>query len=162
MEPSEELELLTDRVLGARDRLRLMPFAGPGQPGPIDPDTGESWDRLHVLGHLAEFLPYWTRQLRMAMLTGRPIGRGEAGYRARQTAIEGGSKRGERALRAGADAACGPLLRLLANLGPHDLDRDLVHDTRGPTTVREVLERYLVGHLEAHLDQLIEATPASI
>lgn len=145
--------------MGVRDRLRLMPFAGDGVPGAVDPETGESWDRLNVLGHMDEFLPFWMDQMRRARMGRSTIGRSEEGYAARRRAIDGGRERGERELRRRVDAACGRLLLVLGNLRAEDLDLPLEHNRMGRITLAEAIERFLVGHLEAHCAQLADSTP---
>ena len=151
--PDTELDDLRARVLAARDRLRSLPFGAALQVGPEDPETGEAWDRLNVLGHLAEMLPFWVTQLRRG-LRGEPYGRGEEGYRQRRAGID---MRGEeRALRLRVDRGCARLLALLDRLDERDLDRELKALPGRPTKVRDALEGQLVGHLEAHLEQLVQ------
>lgn len=150
--PDSPVDDLKGRVLAARDRLRLLPAAAP-VPGAPDPQTGESWDRLHVLGHVAEMLPYWTRQVRRA-LRGEPLGRDEAGRRVRQEAVELSHRRTEATLRRSVDSACGHLLAFLDRLEDADLARP-IRTVQGQTiTLAEALEGRLVGHLEAHLEQI--------
>jgi hypothetical protein len=139
-------------VLAARDRLRTLPPA-PAVPGPVDPETGEAWDRLNVLGHLAEVLPFWTAQLRGA-LRGEKFGRDEAGRQRRREGIDAGAKRTEAALRLQIDRGCGRLLGLLERLEDADLGRPLETVRGERQTVREAMEQVLVGHLEEHVEQL--------
>lgn len=152
MEPPEgELDDFRARVLAARDRLRALPAGGDLSRGPEDPATGEAWDRLNVLGHMAEMLPFWVTQLRRG-LRGEPYGRTEEGYRERRAGID---VRGEeRALRLKVDRGCGRLLSLLDRLEERDLDRTLNSLPGRPAKVRDALEGQLVGHLESHVEQL--------
>ena len=150
--PEDRLEDLKGRVLAARDGLRLLPPGDP-VPGATDPETGEAWDRLHVLGHVAEMLPYWTRQVRRA-LRGDPLGRDEEGRRVRNQAVAESHARPEERLRKDIDAACGRLLALLDRFADADLERPIQTVGGGQITLERALEERLVGHLEAHLDQL--------
>jgi hypothetical protein len=151
--PESELDDFRGRVLAARDRLRSLPLGGALAPGPEDPETGEAWDRVNVLGHMAEMLPFWVRQLRRG-LRGEPFGRTEEGYRQRRAGID--ARDAERSLRLKVDRGCGRLLALLERLEERDLDRGLDALPGRSTTVREALERQLVGHLEAHVEQLAQ------
>lgn len=152
--PEPALDDYRGRVLAARDRLRALPPIGEGQRGPVDPQTGEAWDRLNVLGHMAEMLPFWVTQLRRG-LRGQPYGRDEEGYRQRRAGIDARGE--ERKLRLQVDRGCGRLLALLDRLTDVDLDRklNLVPGRQGGT-VRDALEHQLVGHLEAHVEQLAQ------
>ncbi len=154
MEPPEsELEDFRARVLAARDRLRSLPLGGALAAGPEDPQTGEAWDRLNVLGHMAEMLPFWATQLRRG-LRGELYGRTEEGYRRRRAGIDARGE--ERRLRLRVDRGCGRLLTLLDRLVEADLDRKLNSLPGRPAVVRDALEHQLVGHLEAHVEQLAQ------
>lgn len=150
--PESEVDDYRGRVLAARDRLRLLPVAAPVL-GPRNAETGEAWDRLHVLGHVAEMLPYWTRQVRRG-LRGEPLGRDEVGRVKRQQAVDGSHARSEAALRRSVDGGCGRLLALLDRLEDADLGRPIKTVTGEQITLAEALESRLVGHLEEHVDQL--------
>ncbi len=142
------------RLDAARDRLRRGRPIQPGKGGPSDPETGESWDGLNVLGHVAEFLPYWTGELTRAMATGGTFGRDEAGYAARRRSIDSGPERGERALRETVESGCGQVATFLDGLDPADLARQVDHAGRGPISLGTAIESFLIGHLEAHVEQL--------
>ena len=148
-----EVDDLVARVLAARDRLRSLPSGLLDRAGPADPETGESWNGRNVLGHVAEMLPFWTSELRRA-LRGRPFGRDEEGRKHRQDAVDAGPARSERALRLAVDRGCGRLIAFLERLADEDLKRTITHRDRGPQPLAAALEQVLVGHLEAHLDQL--------
>ena len=150
-----EVDDLIARVLAARDRLRGLPPGLLDRAGPPDPETGETWNGRNVLGHVAEMLPFWTSQLRGA-LRGRPFGRDEAGRRHRQRAVDSGPGRSEHDLRLSVDRGCGRLVAFLERLEDGDLKRTITHRDRGPQPLAAALEQVLVGHLEAHLDQLEE------
>ena len=150
--PDPAVDDLKGRVLAARDRLRLLPVDDLA-PGPLNPETGEAWDRVHVLGHVAEMLPFWTRQLRQA-LRGAPIGRDDDDRLKRQAAVDGSHGRKEAALRKSIDVSCGRLVSLLERLRDDDLRRPLRRVQGGEITLADALEQFLVGHLEEHLEQV--------
>ena len=144
-----------DRVLAAREQLRAAPLSTSHGLGPPDPKTGERWDRFNVLGHTAEMLPYWSRQLAETVATGSPFGRAP-GSAQRLEGIESGRLLGEEQLRMRIGAGSEVLLAFLVKLKDADLDREVVHNARGPMKLKDALETYLVGHFEEHCKQLAE------
>src|ERR1700694_3345593 len=76
------------RVDAARKRLKRITRSS-GR-GPIDPATGESWHRGHVMGHTAEALNFWTTQFRAARGGASEVGRGEEGNQKRRDGIDRG------------------------------------------------------------------------
>jgi hypothetical protein len=89
---SDDLAELRVRVIQARTRFDAIPEIGVGELGPRDPETGERWNRLHVLGHLAEALPFWTGEIRKG-LAGRAGSVAAAGRPRRETATSNASYR---------------------------------------------------------------------
>ena len=153
MEP--QVQAINDRVVAARDRLRAAPISTSHELGPPDPKTGERWDRFNVLGHTAEMLPYWSGQLDKCLKSGGEFGRAP-GSAQRLEGIESGRLLGEPQLRERIETGAEALLGLIATLADADLDREVVHNTRGPMKLRDALETYLVGHFEEHCSQLAE------
>jgi hypothetical protein len=154
-----EVDSYRERVSVAREALEAVPVLGPGVPGPPDESTGERWDRTHVLGHLAEMLPFWTGQVREVLAGGDELGRGEPGYARRREGIDAGPQLGEEELRRRIGAGVQGLMALLDDLRDEDLDRRVRY--RAQSGDREVelrfpVEELLVGHLEAHVRQLQE------
>ena len=150
----DEVEALRRRAAAVRERFRELPRSGPDRQGPPDPKSGERWDRYNILGHVAEVLPFWVAELKLAM-EGQPFGR-QPGSNARQQAVEGGRAVGEAKLRERIDSGFVGLLRFLDGLEPSDLDRRVTMRGRGEETVGWAMENLLVGHAEAHCDQLSE------
>lgn len=141
------------RLRSTLERLRALPLSESHEPGPPDPRTGERWDRFNVLGHTAEILPFWSREIGRALSTGSKLGR-EPGSSARLDGIESGRLLGEAALRQRIDAGADDALALLAGLEDADLDRQVETYAQGTVTVRHALETFVVGHFEAHVAQL--------
>ena len=153
----DELADMRKRVVVARARLRaLLPASRDHEP-PADPKTGERWDRMNILGHMAEFPAFWTRQLEAAIATGAEFGR-LPGSTNRQDAIDGGGAIGEAELKRRVARGIEAVLLLLGKLEPADLDRTVTMRGRGEVTVRWALESLLVGHLVEHCDQLYDLT----
>ncbi len=120
-----------------------------------DPRTGERWDQGQVWAHLAEFIPYWIVELGTILAADDPppFGRTQSDPR-RLGEID--RRRGEPALALMAtvheeEAA---LRELLATLDDSAWERRGIHPTLGSLTVTEIVEDFLVGHLEQHAGQL--------
>ena len=153
----DELTLMRKRVVVARARLRaLLPASSDHEP-PADPQTGERWDRLNILGHMSEFPAFWSAELAAAMETGEEFGR-RPGSTGRQDAVDAGAGIGESQLKRRVARGVETVLGLLGKLDPADLERTITMRGRGEVTVRWALENLLVGHLEQHCDQLYALT----
>lgn len=148
-----ELELLAARLDAARDRLRNLPVSDSHEPGPPDPKTAERWDRFNILGHTAEMLPFWSREIRTALDKGGKMGR-EPGSSSRIEGVESGHLLGEANLRDRIEKGIESSQALVGGLAESDLDRQVDTYGQGPVTVRHALETFIVGHLEAHVAQL--------
>jgi hypothetical protein len=130
-----------------------------------DPESGEQWDRGQVWAHLAEFIPYWIVQA-------GPVQRGDSSG---QPVPFGRTKRDPERIGAIERDRREPVSVLWADtridivslrdfLGGMEPDRWVIrglHPTLGPMTVDELVEMFLVGHLEQHADQLEGMTAAS-
>ncbi len=123
-----------------------------------DPASGERWEAGQVWAHIAEFVPYWTRQIETVLAEPRrrePVAFGRVKTDpGRIAAIEEGRAElpGNQLERTrGALAA---LRALMDRLGPAEWSAEGVHQTRGVMTVEGMLDEFLVKHLEEHADQL--------
>jgi hypothetical protein len=148
-----QVEDLAARLRSTRERLHELPVSDSHEPGSPDPKTGERWDRFNVLGHTAEILPFWSREIGRSLRSGSRLGR-EPGNMGRLEGIEGGRLLGEKALRERIDAGVNDALALLATLNDADLERQVETYAQGTVTVRHALETFVVGHFEAHVAQL--------
>lgn len=130
----------------------------PGALTDADPGSGERWDRGQVWAHLAEFIPYWIEQTR-PILRGQPSGEPVPFGRTKSDperigAIERDRHEAVSTLWASTREDIAILRTFLSGLLPeHWLDVGR-HPTRGPMPVSEIIEEFLVGHLEQHADQL--------
>ena len=154
---NDEVDAMRRRVVVARARLRaLLPAAADREP-PVDPQTGERWDRFSILGHMSEFPTFWSAELAAAIESGAEFGR-RPGSTNRHDAVAGGAAAGEGALKRQVARGIENVLALLVKLQPADLDRTINMRGRGEVTVRWALENLLVGHLEEHCNQLYALT----
>lgn len=151
-----EVDEMRARLLSARERFRLLPVEQSHAVGPPDPETGERWDRHNVLGHMAEFLPFWSANLGHA-LEGGELGR-EPGSSGRREGIDSGESIAEEELRRRIEDGCDAVAAFLAGVADADLGRRLKRVSGERMTLRKAIETYLVGHFEAHVEQLQELT----
>jgi hypothetical protein len=130
----------------------------PGALTDADPSSGERWDRGQVWAHLAEFTPYWIEQMRPVIdgqRSGEPVrfGRTHANPE-RIGAIERDRREPVTALWAATGENIALLRTFLGELSPDQWAAVGQHVTRGAMSVPEIIEEFLVGHLEQHADQL--------
>ena len=130
------------------------------RPGLTEPNaqTGERWEAAQVWGHINEFIPYWIESIEETIdnFAGQPIAFGRTSSDPqRLVGIEEGRQ-------------------LPMDLHVHWLEQHLSdlreflsaipeaawsgkigrHPTIGEMELKDMLERFLVGHLEEHTDQL--------
>jgi threonine dehydratase len=148
--------------LGAVRRRLSEHAARPLPPGLTDPDPGasERWEAGQVWAHLAEFPGYWHEQVRK-LVDARPAGDAEPIPFGRTKTDPGRIAAIERERRTDP----GELLRrvtaqieevstTLTGLPDDAWGIRGVHPSLGEMGLPEVVERFLVGHLEEHADQL--------
>ena len=146
------------RLRAAADRIREL---GPAFDGltKADPQTGERWDRGQVLSHVAEMLPYWVGQAMHVVSAG---GDGVAFGRTKRTQsrlerIESGRHEDPADLLSRMDAGVSDAIQLLERLADDELRLTGTHETLGEMSVAELVDEFLVDHIEQHADQLAES-----
>jgi hypothetical protein len=145
-----------ERLLAAAGRIRasaaVLPDDALTDP---DPASGERWDRGQVLAHVAEMLPYWVRQAETVANgnDGVLFGRVKTDPD-RVEAIERDRRDDLLVLLGRMDQGVAGVLALLDRLDAAALARTGTHQTLGRMTVAEIVEEFLVRHLEEHADQL--------
>jgi hypothetical protein len=159
-----DLEQTTGRLrTAAAGLVATLPALEAGRPWPlhvVEHDAGpeSEWGPTEVLAHVAEMLPFWLGEIER-ILDGSPepvpFGR-TATDRLRILTIERDRTLPPRELLDRIDAAAERYARRFAALGPTELARRGLHPTAGELSVAEILERFAVSHVEAHLDQLGE------
>ncbi len=155
---SAAIESLLARLADAEQRLAAHADA-PLPSGLADPDPGsdERWEAGQVWAHLAEFPAYWLAQAQrvVALPTHEPVpfgrvktdvGRIEAFERDRHTDPAALLERVRASLAEVSDAA--------RSLPPEAWTRRGAHPMRGEMMVHQIVERFIVEHLEEHADQL--------
>src|SRR5207247_10177069 len=90
---NDEIDGMRRRVVVARARLRaLLPAAADREP-PVDPQTGERWDRFNILGHMSEFPAFWSAELAAAIESGGEFGRRPGSTRRQARGASGAAAR---------------------------------------------------------------------
>ncbi len=155
---------LARRLDAARDRLAgLSPSLQAGEPWPLatrfDHAPEAAWGPPEILAHVGEMLSYWLAEAERVIGASDgppPFGR-TATNDARLATIEHDRTLPiaelERRIQDGIDR----WQRRWAELEPASRERTGIHVTRGELTVADISNRFVVGHLEEHLDQLAGA-----
>jgi hypothetical protein len=156
-----------ERMRAVQVRLEAQAAVG-APPGLTDPDPGgsERWEAGQVWAHLAEFPPYWAAQIQHVVdgWTEQPDGPG-----AERTPVKFGRTKtdAERIAAIDRDRHADPDL-LLARVGreiaavadqldalsPEAWEAIGAHPRLGAMTMPQIVEDFVVGHLEEHADQL--------
>jgi hypothetical protein len=144
-----------ERLLAAAGRIRASASAlSDGALTEPDPESGERWDRGQVLAHVAEMLPYWAEQAEL-IVAGRQTEFGRVkSDPGRIGAIERDRREHPARLLARVEEGVAVVLALLERLDDRALAATGHHQTLGDMTVAELIDRFLVSHLEEHADQL--------
>ena len=152
MTPAEGLVTRLDAVV-----IRLDAHAGHLDGGltGADPRTGDRWDQGQVWAHLAEFIPYWIVELGTILAADEPPGFGRTQADSHRLGeIERRREEPPAALMLTVREESAALRDLLLRLDPDAWGRRGIHPTLGSMTVTEIVEDFLVGHLEQHAAQL--------
>jgi hypothetical protein len=127
--------------------------------GLTDPDPGstERWGAAQVWAHMAEFVGYWQAQVESVIgeFAGEPVPFGRVKSDPERIAsIEVGRHEPVEELVRRTRDAIAQFRRFLSGLGPAEWDAVGVHQTGGELDVEAIVARFVVSHLEEHLDQL--------
>ena len=123
------------------------------------PADGE-WPVMSTLAHVVEMLPYWAQQsAQIARSPGAPFGRmhDDPG---RLGAIDEHGRDSVDTVRAALRTSLDDALAILRTLPADALDRAGMHPRRGAMTVREVIDSFMVHHVEEHAAQIDAALQA--
>ena len=127
-----------------------------------DPPTGERWEAGQVWAHVAEFIPYWLGEAAQVIESGgdepAPFGRTKSDP-GRIAAIERDRSTDQSRLwhRAARDIVT--LREFLTGLDDSAWSSRGLHSTLGEMDLAQIVDEFLVGHLEQHATQLDQLTP---
>jgi len=129
-------------------------------PGLTDPDPGaiERWEAGQVWAHVAEFPGYWLEQIRQLVAHAteeapHPFGRTRTDP-GRLAAIERERHTDPPALLARVRGSLAEVTDTVRSLPGEVWSVRGTHPVRGEMTVHDIVERFIVGHLEEHAAQL--------
>jgi hypothetical protein len=151
-------ESLTARMAAAEARLAEH-ASRPLPSGLSDPDPGgeERWEAGQVWAHIAEFPPYWLAQARAIVDVAAddpvPFGRVKTDPE-RVAAIERDRHTDPMALLSRVRESVAEVTDTLRGWPPEAWGRRGLHPTRGVMGMEQIIERFIVEHLEEHADQL--------
>jgi hypothetical protein len=154
-----------DQRMAAAERRLVGLAAGLEANGPwplaarFDHSTETSWGPREILAHVAEMLSYWLGEAeRILDTTDGQVTFGRQATDDLRAAIIGRDRNLPiRELVERIETGIGRWRRRWAALDQGARQRAGVHVTRGEVTVEGIADRFVVGHLEEHLDQLVEA-----
>lgn len=155
---SASVDSLVARMADAEHRLAEH-AAAPLPDGLTDPDPGatERWEAGQVWAHLAEFPGYWLDQVQRIVVAASdepvPFGRVKADAD-RIAAIERDRHTDPAALLRRVCDSVAEITDALRAWSAADWQRRGLHSTLGEMGMEQIVERFLVGHLEEHADQL--------
>ena len=129
----------------------------------------ERWGPTEVLAHVAEMLPFWLGEMERVLdgggTAGDPVPFGRtAADQVRTLTIARDATLPPRELFDRIGAGVERYVRRLPELSADDLARSGRHSVRGVLSVSEILERFVVTHVEEHavqLEETIEGGPAA-
>lgn len=159
---TEPADLRTRLREAAAEFLALRPAVLAGEPWPLDAAFDRSaeadWGPPEVLAHVTEMLPYWLGEVERILAAAPasvPFGRLPTdGVRLAIIGRDRTVPMRELLDRVASDV--GRYERRLDGLRADDLAQVGLHPLRGPTTVGEALERFVVVHLAEHAARLGE------
>lgn len=140
---------------------RLAVFAEDPPAGLTTPDaaTGERWDAGQAWAHVAEFVPYWQGEIQhvVSNVGSDPVPFGRTSTDpGRVGAIEANRHEPPTEQMARLAGSLTLLRGYLAGLTDAQWGARGIHSRMGEMTVPDIVDRFVVGHLEEHADQLQE------
>lgn len=149
---------LIDRLDSAASSLRDQ-AANEAPSGLTDPEPGtdERWEAGQVWAHVAEFIPYWHHQIESVIgeYDGAPVPFGRTKTDPdRLAGIEMGLRAPIGELAARASESVDAAKRYFEGLLPPEWSAVGLHPTRGEMDVEQMVETFLINHLEEHVAQL--------
>lgn len=150
------MELLA-RMAVAEGRMAALAEDPPPGLTDADPATGEQWDAGQAWAHVAEFVPYWQGEVERVVAGASrdpvPFGRTSADP-IRVGAIEAGRDEAPAEQMTRLAVSLMRLRTYLVGLPETQWSARGVHSRLGEMTVAQIVDRFIVAHLNEHADQL--------
>jgi hypothetical protein len=116
----------------------------------------KEWSVTQILGHMVEMIPYWLGHCRVLIAaTGEPpvFGRGPDAPE-RLAGIERGSNRDPKELLGLLNDEVKAATQAIREMSTAERSKKGIHIKLGELTVADSVERFIVAHAEAHLEQI--------
>jgi hypothetical protein len=158
--------------MAAADLVGLQPELEARAPWPLSdvygPGPESSWGPPEVLAHVGEMLPYWLGEIERildpherAAAGSQPVPFGRVEADTLRVGLIGRDRTFPiRELVARIEASADRVAGRLDALTDEEVGRRGLHPTRGQMAVSDMLEPFLVGHIEGHVRQLREILAA--
>ena len=117
---------------------------------------GEAWTAMQVLGHVAEFVPFWARRARGVAASdhdGIDFSRTPAEWDLRRASVEEDAQVPLETMIARLERGTTEAVALLRAIPADGWSKRGRHWEHGLMTVEELVDRLMLGHLEAHREQ---------
>jgi uncharacterized damage-inducible protein DinB len=155
-----------DRISRIQTSVQQLIDTAQGLPSSVlyaEPASNE-WPVMSILAHVVELMPYWAQQaLEVSRRSedGQPFGRTHDDPD-RIGAVEQHGRDTLDSMLPRVRAACTQAIEALQQIPPEGWKRTARHANRGNMTVEQIVDQFLVSHVEDHLAQAREAiTPAA-
>ena len=151
----------TSRIQTAVQQLTQTAEALPDKVLYAEPEPNE-WPVMSILAHVVELMPYWAKQaleVSRRSQNGQPFGRTHDDPD-RIGAVQQHGRDSLDSMLPRVQAACSEAVDLLAQIPPDGWARTARHANRGDMTVEQIVDQFLVTHVEDHLAQARAAISA--
>lgn len=152
----DEIRAWLDRIDDVERRLADLARPLDGLTTP-DPKTQERWEDGQVWGHLSEFVDFWIPQVQKVIdnFQGDPVPFGRDATDTRKAdSLEAGKTTAPEVSWARLQDDLVRLRQFVASFDQRAVDAKGLHRTIGVMDMNAMMERFLVGHLEEHAEQL--------
>lgn len=142
----------------------IVELARPRSDAELQREPDDSWSAARVLAHVGEMLPYWARQAREVAGRdgpGAPFGRTHDD-RERIGAVGRHANDPKDRLLQAIESAEREALAALHEIGADRWSRTATHARRGEMSVTQIVQQFLVDHLEEHRAQLAHALSSEV
>lgn len=122
--------------------------------------SAEEWSVIEDLAHVAEFPPYWTKEmLKVIQNPGTAFGRTHADP-ARIAAVADHAQDDLETVLARLENARKETIEMLLTINDEEWEKTGVHSTRGEMNLHQIMERFITTHLREHVQQAKDALQA--
>jgi hypothetical protein len=154
----------TDRISRIETSVQELIDTAEALPGQVlyaEPEPSE-WPVMSILAHVVELMPYWAKQaleVSSRAEDGQPFGRTHDDPD-RIGAVQQHGRDSLDSMLPRVRSACTEAVQTLRQIPPDRWTRTARHANRGNMTVEQIVDQFLVSHVEEHLSQARAAIAA--